>query len=128
MSHHRKGETKPQKTGRAARTRIGVTTVRAHRAAVLGALIARINAGKVLARDYLVKLDLDADFITRYESAFGRVVAKVYRQTTGQDPKRDAVTLVRGWLRKTYAYSADDMAILDIAAHTYPRTRALVGA
>lgn len=126
MTYYRRGENKPAKTGRAARTRIGVTTTRAHRANVLTNLIARINAGKTLVRDYLVKLGLDAEFITRYESAFGRVVAKTYRETTGQNPERTAVALVRGWMRKTYAY--DDLAILDIAAHTYPRTRALIGA
>lgn len=126
MSRYRKGENKPQKAGRAARTSIGVTTTRAHRARCLAALIARINQGKILVRDFLIGVGLDDEFVTRYESAFGKVAAKFYRQVTGQDPQRTGAAMVRGWMRNAFAYRAEHLGILFDALRTYKRTAALV--
>lgn len=128
--HYRPGEHTTPKTGRAARTRYAGTAMSvARRQAVLGALVARINGDRLTAAAYLADaLHADAGFIRSYASKFGEAVATAWRAFYGADPKRDGWAWTGRLLVRVFAYSADEMPILDAAADAYPRTAALLAA
>lgn len=126
MSHYSRGEHKPIKTGRAARTRVGTFNSVARRQAVLTAQAARVNAGKTTTADYLRQLGADDAFVTSYSSPYGRTVAKVYRAETGAEPAKNGLAVRGHRLVPVFAYGADDAAILEKAAREYKRTAELV--
>jgi hypothetical protein len=120
MSHYRTGENKPAKTGRADRVRVGTHVQRA--------IVANRNSGRLLAADYLAGIGADREFASRYGSAFGRAVAKTYREQTGTEPAAAGAAIVRGRIRPVMAYRTEDADILALAARTYPRTAAMAAA
>jgi hypothetical protein len=75
------------------------------------------------AREYLIGLGFEE--WERYESAFGRQVAKTYRLNHGCEPDRGARVVLRGrvWRAMRYANAAD----LEAGAAAYKRTAHLVG-
>lgn len=75
------------------------------------------------ARDYLFSLGCDEQFVTRYEAAFGRACAKVFREAHGCDPERTARVLLRGRVWSVFAY---DEKGLYAGALAYPRTATLL--
>jgi hypothetical protein len=117
QDHLRKGERRPAKTGRAARVRIGTHWQRA--------MIAVRNSGRILARDFLAGLGLDAAWIDQYESAFGRATAKAYRQNHGAEPDTRGLVWLRGRLWHANRYA--DINDLRAGIAAYPRLAALIG-
>jgi len=127
MSHYRRGEHKPTKTGRAARTRVGTFNSPARRAANLAKVAQRVNAGKVTTADYLTgTLHATTDFVTSYASPYGRTVAKVYRAEYGREPERAGLAVRGKRLVPVFAYGEAELPILDKAAREYRRTAELV--
>jgi hypothetical protein len=125
----RKGENIPAKTGRAARVRIGHHMSPARRDARLAAVVARTNAGRLTAAEYLTDvLGADQDFVHSYASPFGKAIATAWRAAYGADPKKKGLALVNRRLIPVFAYRIDDLPILQAAALAYPRTAELVGA
>jgi len=122
----RKGERKPIRTGRAARTRVGTFNSPARRAANLVKVADRVNTGKVTTADYLRQLGADDAFVTSYASPYGRTVAKVYRSEHGAEPVKSGLAARGRKLVPVFAYSADDATILEKAAREYRRTAELV--
>lgn len=118
LDHLRKGENKPARVGRAARVRVGNHWQRA--------MIAARNSGRTLARDFLASLGLDSEWIAKYESAFGRKVAAVYRENHDAEPDDRGLVWLRGRLWHSNRYA--DLADLIAGAKAYPRTAALIGA
>lgn len=124
----RKGEHAPVPTGRTARRQFARAEARrvagTHRARVVGhvdrARIAAATAGYFLCRDYLAGLGFDAEFVSRYESAFGREVAKQYRINHGCEPDNGGMVVLRGRLWRANRYR--DVADLLAGARAYKRT------
>ncbi|HEY8977709.1 MAG TPA: hypothetical protein VIN75_26075 [Burkholderiaceae bacterium] len=125
--HLRKGENRPAKTGRAARVRAGTFNSVARRADVLRRLAERVNTGRTTTATYLGTLGADEAFIASYASPYGRAVAKVYREKFGAEPERSGLAVRGRHLLRVFAYSADELPILDAAARAYNRTATLVG-
>lgn len=126
MSHYRKGQHVPVRTGRAARTRVGTFNSPQRRAANLAKVADRVNAGKVTTADYLRQLGADDAFVTSYSSPYGRTAAKVYRAETGTEPVKSGLAVRGRRLVPVFAYGADDAAILDKAAREYKWTAELI--
>lgn len=127
--HFRKGEHAPLRTGRAARVRIGHHMSVARRAAFVGALVARWNTGRVTAEAWLATVPgVDAEFVRRYASPFGREVAKVYRARFGTEPVRAGSAWRSRMLVDCFAYSAEELPALEEAARSYKRTALLLAA
>ncbi len=125
----RKGANRPARTGRAARARVGHHMSIGRRHAVLDALVARVNAGKLTAAQYLADvLGADGAFIGSYAGPFGKAIATAWRAVRGTDPQRTGLALVGRRLVSVFAYSADELPILQAAAEAYPRTAALLTA
>jgi len=118
LDHLRKGEAAPVKTGRAARVRVGSHWQRA--------LIAVRNSGRILARDFLASLGMDAAWIDQYESAFGRKVAATYRANHHAEPDSGGLVWLRGRLWRTNRYI--DVADMQAGVANYPRLAAMIGA
>ena len=125
---HRKGETMPVKTGRAARVRVGHHMSVQRHIAVLDALVERTNAGRITAAEYLAELGADEAFIHSYASPYGRAVAAAYRSAFGAEPVKSG--LARRGLRlvPVFAYAADESQVLYEAAWTYKRTAEFLAA
>lgn len=124
--HFRKGEAVPQRTGRAARIRIGHHMSVARRHAVLDALCARVNGGRLTAAAYLSGvLGADERFVRSYASPFGRAVARAFRQAHGCEPARDGLARHGRRLMRCFTY---DEAALAAGALAYARTAELVAA
>lgn len=124
----RKGVAAATLTARAARRSKQRTAARAtarkHGTRVIGhqqrARIALANTGYVLARDYLYSLGLDEAFVLKYESAFGRTVAKTYRLNHDRQPEYGGLVVLRGKLWTVYRYA--DIRDLHAGARAYART------
>lgn len=71
------------------------------------------------ARAYLLAIGCDETFVARYESAFGRVVAKVYREAHGCESERVARVVLRGRVWSAFSYDVKD---LYAGALAYART------
>jgi hypothetical protein len=129
MSYYRKGEQKIVKTGRAARVLVGRFNSPARRAYVLSRVVERVNTGRTTTAAYLADvLGADDAFIHSYASPYGRTVAKIYREKFGAEPVKAGLALRGRKLLRVFAYTADELPILDDAARTYKRTAALIGA
>jgi excisionase family DNA binding protein len=87
------------------------------------ARIAAANSGYALARDYLADMGLDAAFIAKYESAFGRKVAAVYRERHYAEPESGGIVVLRGRMWRCFRYA--DIRDLHAGAAQYARTRGL---
>lgn len=131
MSYYRKGKNVPQLTGRTSRRadqrHQARTVAREHGTRVITHVhraYVTISTGWTV-REFLTRLGLDAEFVAKYESAFGRATAKVYRETHGTDPRRGAHVIVRGRLYGAFSYDLDDLLA---GAKAYGRTAALVTA
>lgn len=125
--HRRPADAAPQRTGRAARVRVGHHMSVARRRAVLDALCARFNGALITAAAYLRGVvGADEEFVDRYGSAFGTKVSKAYQATFGRKPQRFG--LARRGLRlfEAFVYSVDEAFVLGEAARSYDRTRALL--
>jgi len=120
---HRKGETVPVKTGRAARVRIGHHMSVQRRIAVLDATVERANLGFLTAAEYLAELGLDEAFIYSYASPFGKAAAKAYRSAFGVEPAKSGLARRGMRLVPVFAYGADEAGVLYEAAQDYKRTR-----
>lgn len=124
--HFRKGEHVPPRTGRAARARVGHHMSVARRHAVLDALCARVNGGRLTAAAYLSGvLGADERFVRSYASPFGRAVAKAWREAHGCEPVRDG--LARHGRRLVGCFTYDEAA-LAAGATAYRRTAELLAA
>lgn len=75
------------------------------------------------ARAYLLAIGCNKKFVAQYESAFGRAVAKVYREAHGCEPERAARVVLRGQVWSAFTYDEQD---LYAGAVAYPRTAALL--
>jgi hypothetical protein len=85
----------------------------------------RLAAWGFTAREFLTSLGCDEEFIGRYESAFGRSVAKTYRANHGgAEPDRGGRVILRGRMRRVMRYA--DVADLMAGAASYARTADLV--
>lgn len=127
--HRRPGGAAPQRTGRAARIRVGHHMSVARRRAVLDALCARSNGALITAAAYLrAVVGADEEFVDRFGSAFGTKASKAYQAAYGQ--KAERVGIARRGLRlfTVFAYAADEAFVLAAAASSYGRTRALIAA
>lgn len=127
VDHRRPGEAPPQRTGRAARVRIGhhMSVVRCY--AVLNAHVARFNAGRATAASYLTEvLGVDGEFVRRFASGFGKAATAAHRAHTGDNPQRDCIARI-GRRRFVQCFSYD-LRDLDEAARTFPRTAAVLSA
>lgn len=82
-------------------------------------LVAYANSGHTTAVDYLTGIGFPE--AERYASAFGREVAKQYRETHGQDPYNGCLALVRGRIHRVFGYVA--VEDLEAGAYCYKRTR-----
>jgi excisionase family DNA binding protein len=128
------GKHRAPRTSRAARRTAARTQARRtaieHAARVIDhhqrARIACANSGRTLARDYLVSLGLDDEFIAKYESAFGRAVAKQYRATHHTEPEHGGRVILRGRIWHTMKYT--DVTDLEAGARAYKRTAHLLAA
>lgn len=59
----------------------------------------------ITAREYLAAIGCDDEFVARYESAFGRQVAKTYRANhDGAEPPRGARVVMRGRVWRVMSY------------------------
>lgn len=123
----RKGESAPLKTGRAARVPTGHHMSVTRRIAVLEAHVARFNTGRATAASYLTEvLGVDADFVRRFASGFGKAATAAHRARTGNDPQRDCIARVgRRRFVRCFSY---DLCDLVMAARTFPRTAAFLNA
>ncbi|ACU71854.1 hypothetical protein Caci_2945 [Catenulispora acidiphila DSM 44928] len=112
----------------AARTRVGTHMSVARRYAVLDALIARTNGALITAASYLAGIGADQAFIDRFGSAFGTKASKAYQAKFGCKSRRTG--LARRGLRlfDAFAYTANEMPILNEAARSYARTSNLIAA
>ncbi len=138
----RAGEMRPAKTGRAGRRAAQRATARAEARTsgtrVIGhqqrAIIGNANVGRTLAVDYLRALgfrgeapanatgaEVEAE-VRRFASAFGRAVAKTYREAHGRDPFGSCKAFVNGAIRNVFGY--DNLGDLEAGAFEYRRTRA----
>ncbi|MGW1840678.1 hypothetical protein [Streptomyces sp. NPDC002067] len=86
-----------------------------------GVLYSTLSAGMILIRHYLVDRGATAEFADRYGSAFGRVAAKTYRTATGAEPRKAWSSSTGKW-RRVMGYLPTDVAVLDRALSSYPRT------
>lgn len=83
----------------------------------------RVNTGQHTAAGYLAAvLHADPAFVTSYNSPFGRVAAKAYREQYGTDPAKSGLDVRGNRLVRVYAYT---VAVLQKAAASYSRTAAL---
>lgn len=127
--HRRPGDAAPQRTGRAARIRVGHHMSVARRCAVLDAFCARRNGALITAAAYLRSLvGADEAFVDRFGSAFGTKVSKAYQAAYGH--KTEHIGIARRGLRlfNAFAYRATEAHVLDEAARDYDRTRNLIAA
>lgn len=129
MSYFKKHENRPALTGRTARRadqrHQARNTAREHGTRVITHVhraYVTISTGWT-AREFLIAIGFSE--WARYESAFGRATAKVYRESHGTDPRRGAHVIVRGRLYGAFSYNLDDLLA---GAKAYARTAALVTA
>lgn len=126
MSHYRRGENRPTKSGRAARIRVASTMSLARRTAVLTATVNRVNAGTVTAGQYLTEiLGADPDYAAKYDSPYGRFVRRAFIALHGEEPARIRLALVGTRMHRKVGYRIDEPA-LEAAARLYPRTASFV--
>lgn len=112
---------------RAVRTRIGHHMSVARRLAVLDAHVARFNAGRATAASYLTEtLGVNADFVRRFASGFGKAATAAHRARTGNDPQRNCIARVGR--RRFVQCSSYDLCDLAEAARTFARTAAFLNA
>lgn len=124
---HRKGVAVPPRTGRAARVRTGHHMSAQRQVAVLDALVARVNTGRITAAEYLTGvLGADEEFVRRYASPFGRHVAQAYRAAFGMEPAKAGLARRGTRLVPCFAYTAAEVPVLYEAALAYGRTRELL--
>lgn len=121
MSKFRRGEHKPVKTGRAARTRVGTYNSPERRRDVLTRLTVRVNAaaGVLTVADVLRERGADADLVKRYASPVGRKTAAAWRQATGTEPQQAGLAVAGRRLVRASAYSAADRPMLDAVIDGY---------
>lgn len=114
---------------RATRTRIGHHMSVARRHAVLDAFIARCNGALITAASYLRSaIGADEMFVDRFGSAFGTKISKGYQAKFGRKSTRTALAR-RGYrIFDAFAYTAEEIGILDEAARSYDKTRKLIAA
>lgn len=113
-------------SSRAARTRVGHHMSVARRYAVLDAYAARFNAGRATAAGYLTEiLGVDAEFVRRFASGFGKAATAAHRTRTGNSPLRNCIARVGRRFVQCASYDLRDLAE---AARTFPRTAALINA
>src|ERR1700744_3998060 len=111
LGYLRRGEAKPQLTGRAARPRIGHHMSPARRRAVLTAHVTRFHAtaNTVTAANYLASIGADTDTIRRFAAQLGIQIAKAYRTESRVDPAQTGLAVaglpVRPFLVPTFAYT-----------------------
>lgn len=116
--------TQIRRTHAAAQT---VTTALAYRARS-GRIAALVETGALVrVSNYLTALGLDAEFVTRYGSPFGRHVAKAHRAAGRGEPVRVWICNKRGHYVHVFVYEPGDAA-LHAAVGSYPRTRHLLTA
>jgi len=112
---------------RTARVRTGNHMSVARRLAVLDAYVARVNAGRLTAASYLAEvLGVNADFVCRFASGFGKAATAAHRARTGISPRRDSIARVgRRRFVECFSYDLCDLAE---AARTFVHTRNLIAA
>jgi len=112
---------------RANRVRTGSHMSTARRLAVLDAYVARVNAGRLTAASYLTKvLGVNADFVRRFASGFGKAATAAHRARTGISPRRDSIARVgRRRFVECFSYDLCDLAE---AARTFVHTAAFINA
>lgn len=116
-------------TRRSARVRVGNAMSPARRYAVLDALVARVNRDLVTTARYLAEvLHADAEFVRRFAGSFGKIAKAVYLAEFGTEPTRSGIARVGTKLFAAFAYRTAEIAVLDKAAASYPRTAALLAA
>lgn len=113
---------------RTARIRIGHHMSVARRYAVLDAYVARINGNLITAASYLAGIGASRAFIDRFGSAFGAKVSKAYQARFGRKPTRTALACRGVRFFDAFAYTADELPVLNDAARSYDRTRNLIAA
>lgn len=127
--HRRPGEVAPQRTGRAARARVGHHMSAARRRAVLDAYCARSNGSLITVAAYLRGVvGADEAFVDRFGSAFGTKASKAYQAAFGRKSVRFGIARRGLRLFRAFAYTPDETFVLDQAAHGYDRTRVLIAA
>lgn len=115
---------------RTARTRIGNHMSVARRHAVLDAFIARCNGPLVITAASYLRGVIGAGemFVDRFGSSFGTKVSKGYQAQFGHKSARTALARRGMRIFDAFAYTADEIGILDEAARNYDRTRKLIAA
>lgn len=121
MSHLRKGEAKPIRTGRAARTRVGTFNSPARRRDVLTRLTIRVNtaAGILTVADALRDHGADADLVRRYASPVGRKMAAAHRAATDAEPEQIGLAVAGRSLVWASGYRPADRAMLNAVIEGY---------
>lgn len=101
----------------------------ARRHAVLDAYIARCNGPLITAAAYLrTTLGAGEAFVDRYGSAFGTKVSQGYQVKFGRKSTRTALARRGMRLFNAFAYTTDELLVLDEAARSYDRTAAFFAA
>lgn len=121
MSHYRRGEHQPVKTGRAARNRVGTYNSPERRRDVLTRLTVRVNAaaGVLTVADALRERGADADLVRRYASAVGRKTAEAARKSTGNDPRQIGLAVAGRRLVWASGYTSAERPMLDAVIEGY---------
>jgi hypothetical protein len=85
------------------------------------------NVGRITIAEYLQRLGADDATIRRYGSSFGKKVADAYRASTGSEPVKSGVAIVRGEIVPVYGYGWDHLELISRAAVNYAPVAALIG-
>lgn len=116
-----------QASRRTNRALVGSALSVARRYAVLTAYVTRRNEGIVTAGQYLTAITGDPEFSAKYDSPFGKHIRRAYKTLHGEDPAKIRLVTEHRRIHRAIGYHIGEPA-LAMAAQTYPRTAALIGA